>query len=970
VHALQDPRQRATIHQLLQHEWISSSLQEYQQTAATADAASVVQGSIQEPASVQQSPAEGMPPASVAGGVDATQRCASCIDDSAASQPLADTATNSSNGRSSSSHDSSRSNSLAAEIAGQVGSSMAVAVSAGRTAPTARIKLAPITAPRSRSSIESNAAQAAPAPAAGAMLTAPAVTSSDAKGNDNSKAQPVRAVVPAGALETWASSSTNQASHAQEELPPACRHIEAVAAADLSAAAAVAAVSTEGAAVIARSRDGSATSNAGASAVNTAVAATEAIVVVAEEPEPAEEAVEAAESAAAAKAAATRKARLARASSHHGHRLHKIFYPHDKHRRSSFCNAQWDDFIDTSAHSFSSAAAAAADVDAASPDDAAGDSTASGAGDEGSSSGGLLGLVHAGSVRSSMVSSGSFSQLQQSLRRRPSATAAALAAADGLGLVARGPRSFSMSGTSAALAQQAVLASLPDADQQAPAAVLSTAASGAVHLLAATDFEDMIALGPTPSDALSSLGLVVPAADAAAVSARSCSFSGVGSNSILSLPSAASCGLQGCGVAGSCGGEAAAAGRALTTLTGSNLDDFIATSASPGGRVSLLHVSRSSSTANMSGDVGSARCSASPPSSPGCSSNSAAAAGGSSSFSSSLVVTVSSPRPSTVRGTAANSNDAGAAGMAPGKPVGVATTLGARLSCLLPGDGGSALQSAAASLPANPQRDGGSTPTGSRKVVWADEAAEPASGRISSRPASGCGSGASGRTGGASLQLECGCEQQDGNVLLKRSNSQPALAQPLQPAARQQAGSPSLGSQFYVPPSGVLSGDAPCCPSGVRASKAALAAGVLRHRSASCSPADLRTAAAGTLGQQQQQINRSSRPGYVGRRSTSSSGASPVFKAAVPFGAVSGGFLRRGGAASQSMANLALASGAGAGMLQGPEIDAGDEIVTRQRAKSFTAGTSLPLAAGGRRHGALTPTRVAAGGVLQRSLGV
>ncbi|WIA28952.1 hypothetical protein OEZ86_011475 [Tetradesmus obliquus] len=189
-------------------------------------------------------------------------------------------------------------------------------------------------------------------------------------------------------------------------------------------------------------------------------------------------------------------------------------------------------------------------------------------------SGGLLGLVHAGSMRTSMVSSGSFSQLQQSLRRRPSATATVLAGADGTGVVPRGPHSFSMSGASAALAQQAVLASLADADQQAPAAVLSTAASGSVHLLAATDFEDMIALGPTPSNALSSLGLIMPAADAAAaaVGARSCSFSGA----------AASCGLQGCGTAAS-GGEAAA-GRALSTLTGSNLDDFIATSATPGGR--------------------------------------------------------------------------------------------------------------------------------------------------------------------------------------------------------------------------------------------------------------------------------------------------------------------------------------------------------------------------------------------------
>ncbi|WIA08896.1 hypothetical protein OEZ85_008316 [Tetradesmus obliquus] len=133
--------------------------------------------------------------------------------------------------------------------------------------------------------------------------------------------------------------------------------------------------------------------------------------------------------------------------------------------------------------------------------------------------GGLLGLVHAGSMRTSMVSSGSFSQLQQSLRRRPSATATVLAGADGTGVVPRGPRSFSMSGASAALSQQAVLASLADADQQAPAAVLSTAASGSVHLLAATDFEDMIALGPTPSNALSSLGLIMPAADDAAAAA-------------------------------------------------------------------------------------------------------------------------------------------------------------------------------------------------------------------------------------------------------------------------------------------------------------------------------------------------------------------------------------------------------------------------------------------------------------------
>lgn len=735
---------------------------------------------------------------------------------------------------------------------------------------------------------------------------------------------------------------------------------------------ATAAASTEVAVLITRSRDGSAANCSGAAAVNSSVAAAKAVAVAAEAQEPADEA-----EAAAATAASTRKAWLARASSHHGHRLHKIFYPHDKHRRSSFCNAQWDDFIDTSAHSFSSSAAAAAEAIAASPDDAAGDSAACGAGDEGAAGaacsvgGGLLGLVHAGSMRTSMVSSGSFSQLQQSLRRRPSATATVLAGADGTGVVPRGPHSFSMNGASAALAQQAVLASLADADQQAPAAVLSTAASGSVHLLAATDFEDMIALGPTPSNALSSLGLIMPAADAAAaaaVGARSCSFSGA----------AASCGLQGCGTAAS-GGEAAA-GRALSTLTGSNLDDFIATSATPGGRVSLLHVSRTSSSANMAGATGSARCTASPPPSPG---GTAAAAGSSStsfsrSFSSSLVVTMSSPRPSIVKGAAAGlvGQPVAAAADATGKPVGLGAKLAARLSCVLPGDGGSVLQHAATSLPADFQREGCSTPTGGRKVLWADEAAEPAGGR-SSRPASGCGSGARSCTCGSSaedqtcLQSEGARQQRDASVTLQRCSTQQAAAQPLQQAARQQAGSAASGSQFYVPPSGVLSGEMPCCPTGVLASKAALASGVLRHRSTSCSPGDLRVAAAGTMGQQQQQqSNRSGRPAYVGRRSSSSSGASPVFEAAVPFGAISGGLLRRGGTASQSMANLGMAGAGSAGMLQGPGVDSEDEIVTRQRAKSFTAGTSPMLAAGSCKHGALTPTRVAAASVLQRSWGV
>jgi hypothetical protein len=57
-------------------------------------------------------------------------------------------------------------------------------------------------------------------------------------------------------------------------------------------------------------------------------------------------------------------------------------------------------------------------------------------------------------------------------------------------------------------------------------------------------------------------------------------------------------------------------------------------------------------------------------------------------------------------------------------------------------------------------------------------------------------------------------------------------------------------------------------------------------------------------------------------------------------------------------------------MLQGAELGEGDEIVTRQHAKSFTAGTGVTLAAANRKHGALTPTRVPAGNVLQRSWGL
>jgi len=48
--------------------------------------------------------------------------------------------------------------------------------------------------------------------------------------------------------------------------------------------------------------------------------------------------------------------RLVRQSSQYGHPLHRQFYPHDRHRRSSYDNSNWDDFIETvsqSAHSFS-----------------------------------------------------------------------------------------------------------------------------------------------------------------------------------------------------------------------------------------------------------------------------------------------------------------------------------------------------------------------------------------------------------------------------------------------------------------------------------------------------------------------------------------------------------------------------------------------------------------------------------------
>eukprot|EP00879_Flechtneria_rotunda_P012674 GHRR01013233.1.p1 GENE.GHRR01013233.1~~GHRR01013233.1.p1 ORF type:complete len:863 (+),score=345.89 GHRR01013233.1:1839-4427(+) len=45
-------------------------------------------------------------------------------------------------------------------------------------------------------------------------------------------------------------------------------------------------------------------------------------------------------------------------NSTYGHHLHRVFYPHDKHRRSSFSNIRWDDMIETSANSFSSSFAA------------------------------------------------------------------------------------------------------------------------------------------------------------------------------------------------------------------------------------------------------------------------------------------------------------------------------------------------------------------------------------------------------------------------------------------------------------------------------------------------------------------------------------------------------------------------------------------------------------------------------------
>jgi hypothetical protein len=56
-------------------------------------------------------------------------------------------------------------------------------------------------------------------------------------------------------------------------------------------------------------------------------------------------------------------------------------------------------------------------------------------------------------------------------------------------------------------------------------------------------------------------------------------------------------------------------------------------------------------------------------------------------------------------------------------------------------------------------------------------------------------------------------------------------------------------------------------------------------------------------------------------------------------------------------------------LLQACGSDAEDEIVTRQHARSFSAGTGVLPVLGSRKHGALTPTKVAAGNVLHRSVG-
>ncbi|KAF8072823.1 aurka-a [Scenedesmus sp. PABB004] len=223
--------------------------------------------------------------------------------------------------------------------------------------------------------------------------------------------------------------------------------------------------------------------------------------------------------------------RLARASS--GHRLHKLFFPHDKHRRSSFVNSWsrsgWDDAIETSAHSFSAAAAAGALADGA-------------------------GLTPRG---------GSFSAAAAPEEEETCA--------------------------GAALSFEAGLAALPDAPAAVVSAVLARSASHALHLLPTSDLEDLIAPTATPHAALTGLRLAAPAEPGAA-EASGASFTGR-----LSLGGSFSAAAGGGGRL-SLGGSfsaAAAGGGGRPSLVGSvdaavggSLEDYIATSAAPAGMLS------------------------------------------------------------------------------------------------------------------------------------------------------------------------------------------------------------------------------------------------------------------------------------------------------------------------------------------------------------------------------------------------
>lgn len=269
-----------------------------------------------------------------------------------------------------------------------------------------------------------------------------------------------------------------------------------------------------------------------------------------------------------------------RPSSIHGHRLHRVFYPHDKHRRSSYSNIQWDDLIDTaSAHSFTSSvhSAAAGESDEELSAAAAG--------------GGASSAVAADQDSSDEDRSHSTPQrmIGSPLRRGQSLLLG------GLNRAAVQDNNFSVQGSgNSSIGQRlgyvsrqiSMLAALPDADMQASAAVrsdvMAKTASGALHLLASNDLEDLISPTVTSSRTLTTLGLSVPADNVEGPVTPGSLLAGR-SRSVSAF------------VDGNRNESGSAAAAAVDTLlNNSNFEDFIATSASPSSRTSHSFVVASS----------------------------------------------------------------------------------------------------------------------------------------------------------------------------------------------------------------------------------------------------------------------------------------------------------------------------------------------------------------------------------------